>query len=103
MEISELMPLQARIADRFSIVRGFQTTGSHDSRMLTTGFRPGLYRPAFGSVVSKLRPLGLEAGNDLPGVHAGLDRHARPKAMAPGKSPKKPAIQRQAFDLFCVR
>jgi hypothetical protein len=56
MEISELLPLQAKIADRFSIVRGFQTTGSHDSRMLTTGFKPGVYRPAFGSVVSKLRP-----------------------------------------------
>ena len=63
MEISELMPLQARIAGRFSIVRGFQTTGSHDSRMLTTGFKPGVYRPAFGSVVSKLRP---GAGGGLP-------------------------------------
>jgi hypothetical protein len=56
MEISELMPLQAKIADRFSIIRGFQTNGSHDSRMLTTGFKPGVYRPAFGSVVSKVRP-----------------------------------------------
>jgi hypothetical protein len=56
IRISELMPLQAKIADRFSIVRGFQTNGSHDSRMLTTGFKPGLYRPAFGSVVSKVRP-----------------------------------------------
>src|SRR5439155_26010987 len=51
IEICELMPLQARIADRFSIVRGFQTTGTHDSRMLTTGFKPGAYRPAFGYVV----------------------------------------------------
>src|SRR5262249_19050649 len=56
IEICELMPLQAKIADRFSIVRGFQTTGSHDSRMLTTGFKPGVYRPAFGSVVSRLLP-----------------------------------------------
>src|SRR6185312_3074041 len=28
----------------------------HDSRMLTTGFKPGVYRPAFGSVVSRLLP-----------------------------------------------
>jgi hypothetical protein len=56
IEICELMPLQAKIADRFSIVRGFQTTGTHDSRMLTTGFKPGVYRPAFGSVVSRLLP-----------------------------------------------
>jgi hypothetical protein len=56
MEICELLPLQAKIADRFSIVRGFLTPGGHDSRMLTTGFRPGVYRPAFGSVVSRLTP-----------------------------------------------
>jgi hypothetical protein len=61
-QICELLPLQAKIADRFSIVRGFQTPGSHDSRVLTTGFKPGVYRPAFGSVVSRL----------LPGVGAGL-------------------------------
>jgi hypothetical protein len=63
VEICELMPLQARIADRFSIVRGFQTTGGHDSRMLTTGFKPGAYRPAFGSVVSRLLP---GSGGGLP-------------------------------------
>jgi Protein of unknown function (DUF1501) len=56
MDICELMPLQAKIADRFSIVRGFQTSGSHDSRVLTTGFKPGIYRPAFGCVVSRLLP-----------------------------------------------
>jgi hypothetical protein len=63
MDICELLPLQAKIADRFSIIRGFQTTGSHDSRMLTTGFKPGAYCPAFGSVVSKLQP---GAGASLP-------------------------------------
>jgi hypothetical protein len=56
IDICELLPLQAKIADRFSIIRGFETNGSHDSRMLTTGFKPGLYRPAFGSVVSRLLP-----------------------------------------------
>jgi hypothetical protein len=63
IDVCELLPLQARIADRFSIVRGFHTNGSHDSRMLTTGFKPGVYRPAFGSVVSKFRPA---AGAGLP-------------------------------------
>jgi hypothetical protein len=56
IDICELMPLQAKIADRYSIIRGFQTTGGHDSRMLTTGFKPGVYRPAFGSVVSRFLP-----------------------------------------------
>jgi len=55
-DISELLPLQARIADKLAVIRGFKTTGNHDSQMLTTGYRPNLYRPAFGSIVSKLRP-----------------------------------------------
>jgi hypothetical protein len=54
MELCELMPLQAKIADKLSILRGFETTGGHDSRELTTGFRRNAYRPAFGSVVSRL-------------------------------------------------
>jgi hypothetical protein len=56
MDICELMPKQARIADQFAIIRGFRTTGGHDGQMLTTGFRPNAYRPAFGSVVSRMRP-----------------------------------------------
>ncbi len=56
IHLCELMPLQARIADKFAIIRGFKTPGGHDARELTTGFRQGLDRPAFGSVVSRLRP-----------------------------------------------
>jgi hypothetical protein len=56
MDLCELLPRQASIADRFTIIRGFRTPGGHDSTMLTTGFRPNAYRPAFGSVVSRLRP-----------------------------------------------
>ncbi len=56
IQICELMPLQARLADKFAIIRGFKTPGGHDSRELTTGFRQGVYRPAFGSVVSRLQP-----------------------------------------------
>jgi hypothetical protein len=56
MQICELMPLQADIADRFAIVRGFKTPGGHDGREVTTGFPPNANRPAFGSVVSRLLP-----------------------------------------------
>jgi uncharacterized protein (DUF1501 family) len=56
LDVCELMPLQTRIADKLAVVRGFQTPGGHDSRELTTGFRAGVYRPAFGSVVSRVRP-----------------------------------------------
>jgi hypothetical protein len=56
MDVCELMPLQAAIADKFAVVRGFHAGGGHDSRELTTGFRPNAYRPAFGSVVSRVQP-----------------------------------------------
>jgi uncharacterized protein (DUF1501 family) len=55
MDICELMPLQARIADKFAIIRNmrFQQQG-HTSPELYTGFLTG-NRPSIGSVVSKLR------------------------------------------------
>jgi hypothetical protein len=56
IDLCELMPLQARIADQFALVRGVTLPGGHDSRELTTGFRAGIHRPAFGSIVSRLRP-----------------------------------------------
>jgi hypothetical protein len=56
IHLCELMPLQARIADKFAIIRGFKTPGGHDGRELTTGFPQSVYRPAFGSIVSRLRP-----------------------------------------------
>jgi hypothetical protein len=63
IDLCELMPLHARIADKFALVRGFTLPGGHDSRELTTGFRAGIYRPAFGSVVSRVRP---RQGSGLP-------------------------------------
>jgi len=62
LSICELMPLQARIADQFAIVRGLQTQGNHDPTELLTGIPAAASgqiganrRPAFGCVVSKLR------------------------------------------------
>jgi hypothetical protein len=54
IDICELLPLQSRIADKFSILRGFKPGGGHDARELTTGFRRA-NRPAFGSVVSRVQ------------------------------------------------
>ena len=56
MDICELMPLQAKIADKLAIIRNmkFQQQG-HTAPELYTGFLRG-DRPAIGSVVSKLRP-----------------------------------------------
>ena len=91
MDVCELLPMQAKIADRFSIVRGFQTPGSHDSRILTTGFKPGAYRPAFGSVVSKARAV---AGGLPPYVtlvqETNLPFGQDPAYLGPAHSPFAP-------------
>src|SRR6516162_6867012 len=61
MDICELMPLQATIADKLAIVRGLKTQGNHDPTELLTGFPAAgsgqigpKRRPALGCVVSKL-------------------------------------------------
>jgi hypothetical protein len=70
MEICELMTLQARIADRFAILRGVSFTELHTANEFYSGFpwqdsprasAPGeAQRPALGSVVSRMR--GVQAG-----------------------------------------
>ncbi len=65
MEICELMPLQARIADKFAILRGLQVANLHTGNMFYSGYPwqeeprasiPGeAQRPAVGSIVSYLR------------------------------------------------
>ena len=61
MHVCELMPLQARIADKFAIVQGLRTKGNHDTYELISGIPPEstgvigkVRRPVFGSVVSRL-------------------------------------------------
>src|SRR5262245_14709202 len=59
MEISELMPLQAKIADKLAIIRGHQTSTEHGDRSIFHGqpWSPvanAPRRPTFGSVVSWL-------------------------------------------------
>jgi hypothetical protein len=56
MDVCELLSRQAQIADKYSILRGIHTNGSHEAHELTTGFASRARRPAFGSVVSRLKP-----------------------------------------------
>jgi uncharacterized protein (DUF1501 family) len=62
LRVGELMPHLARCADRFVVIRSVtHTVGVHDvaNKMLLAGNRaPAASDPAFGSVVSKLRPSG---------------------------------------------
>ena len=62
INVSELLPHHARIADKFSIIRGIRTHGNHDPTELLTGIPAAasgqigsLRRPAIGCVVSKIR------------------------------------------------
>ena len=62
VDVCELMPRHAAIADKFTILRGLKTQGNHDPTELLTGIpaaasgRIGpVRRPAFGCVLSKLR------------------------------------------------
>jgi hypothetical protein len=73
MEICELMPGQAKIADRFAILRGVQLAHLHTANEFYSGYPwqesprvsvPGeARRPALGSIVSRLRGW---SGSPLP-------------------------------------
>src|SRR5438552_1681013 len=75
MDICELMPLQAMIADKLAIIRNmkFQQQG-HTGPELYTGFLQG-DRPAIGSVVSKLRSDNGVRGAMPPNVYLGDANH----------------------------
>jgi hypothetical protein len=62
LDLCELMPLQAGMADKLAVVRGLKTYGFHDSyellttdRAAVTGQNPSNPLPAFGCFVSRLR------------------------------------------------
>ncbi len=71
IQICEHMPLQAKMADRFAIIRGLEFSGSHGSHEVHTGFRRAR-RPVFGSVVSRVRG---GRGGRLPYVNLGGYNH----------------------------
>ncbi|MBI1313418.1 DUF1501 domain-containing protein [bacterium] len=56
-DLSELMPLQASIADRLAVVRNVQwpMDDGHRLHLVFTGFPESAGRPSFGSVISRLK------------------------------------------------
>ena len=63
LDVCELMPLQAKMADRIAVLRGVRTVGNHTGNEFFSGFpyeqgkldaKTNEMRPAFGSIVSKL-------------------------------------------------
>ena len=75
VQISEHLPLHAKIADKFAIIRNmkFQQEG-HTAPELYSGFLRG-NRPAFGSVVSKLRTDAGVRASLPPYVYLGDANH----------------------------
>jgi uncharacterized protein (DUF1501 family) len=63
VDICELMPMQAKIADKYAIVRGVQSVDTHSAYTMMTGFSGGMKRPVFGSIVSRIMGSG---GNGMP-------------------------------------
>jgi uncharacterized protein (DUF1501 family) len=55
VEICELMPKQAKIADKLSILRGVAFVDEHSAHMVMTGYPDRIKRPAFGCIVSHLK------------------------------------------------
>jgi hypothetical protein len=62
IHVCELMPQHAKVADKFSIIRGVRTHGNHDPTEVLTGIHAiasgqigAVRRPAVGCVVSKIR------------------------------------------------
>src|SRR4051812_31373795 len=122
VDICELMPLQAKIADRFAIVNGLQCIDTHSAELLMRGHLGGqVRRPVFGSVVSRLRggsgpgglpryvALGGENGAD-PGDPAYLGTAHRPfkpggagmesLSLVRGVAPEQLADRRRLLSTF---
>ena len=38
LEVCELLPKLSQVADKYTVIRGFQTPGGHDATDLTTGY-----------------------------------------------------------------
>lgn len=55
LDICELLPKQAEIADKLAIIRNWEGHGGHNPLELLTGVPEGGKQPSFGSVVSRLR------------------------------------------------
>jgi len=76
MDICELMPQQAKIADKFALIRNMRfLQQGHTAPELLTGFLDGK-RPSIGSVVSKLRSDAGIVGSMPPYVALGDANHA---------------------------
>jgi hypothetical protein len=103
VEFCEHLPLQAQIADKFSVIRGMKFKGRHDAYELLSGYpsassgqiRAGEKWPAFGSVVSRIRgdeATALPPYVNLNDLRLGLDSDDPevPRYLGPAHGPFRP-------------
>jgi uncharacterized protein (DUF1501 family) len=122
VRVCELLPLHAKVADKFAVVNGLQCVDTHSAELLMRGHLGGpAKRPVFGSVVSRLRggtgpggmpryaALGGENGSD-PGDPSYLGTAHRPfkpggeamnnLSLVRGVSPEQFADRKQLLKAF---
>jgi hypothetical protein len=105
MEICELLPRQASVADQFAIIRNlvFQNTDHRPPEELLTGFEGG-GRPAFGSVVSRLhtdsgQPQLLPPYVQLESLHDPAERLSFPSYLGAAHKPFAPKKNLKTLEL----
>ncbi|MBC7856663.1 MAG: DUF1501 domain-containing protein, partial [Pirellulaceae bacterium] len=102
LDICELMPLQAQIADKLSVIRGMKFKGAHNPYELLSGYPAARTLeirekwPVFGSVVSRLR--GDRASAMPPYVNINplsfgpeVDEAEVPRYLGPAHGPFRPS------------
>lgn len=94
-DICEHFPQQAKIADKLAIVRNMRFNQSdHRLHEVYTGFPMVASRPAFGSIVSRLRPAPDEV---LPRyISLGIGDH--PRTVAKAERPNYAGLAHQPFE-----
>jgi hypothetical protein len=96
VQISEHMPMQAKMWDKLAVVRSLVSVDEHSDSLVMTGYPDRVNKladhPSFGSVVSKLR--GNEAGAVPPFVSLrGMSRGTEPGFLGVSHRPFTPSGQ----------
>jgi hypothetical protein len=93
IDICELFPLQARMFDKFSVIRSVIAVDEHSDSLVSTGYSERenmtMNRPSVGSVISKLR--GDSGGSVPPFVSLrGMSRGTEPGYLGVAHRPFTP-------------
>jgi len=97
LTLCEYLPRHARIADKFSVLRGIRSNdlGDHTPHYIITGFPDRGKRPAMGSIVSYLRPSagGMPSYVSLMYKPPGLYDNESPAYTGPAHRPFVPKAE----------